>query len=69
MFDPLRGQFVHHGGRGAEVQLGLVMGGLEQLPEQRFQHAHAVVLQVFGQVGVVAGHQGQVAGLGEPDAP
>ena len=27
------------------------------------------MLQVFGQVGVVAGHQGQIAALGEPDAP
>ena len=69
VLDALGGQFVHHGGGGAEVELGLVVGGLEQLPEQRFEHAHAVVLQVLGQVGVVAGHQGQAAGFGQPDAP
>ena len=69
VLDPLGGQFVHHGGGGAEIEFGLVVGGLEQLPEQGLQHAHAVVLQVFGQMGVVARHQGQVAGLGQPDAP
>ena len=68
MFDPLGGQLLHHGGGGAEVELGLVVGGLEQFPEQGLQHAHAVVLEVFGQMGVVARHQGQVAGLGQPDA-
>ena len=69
MLDPLLAQLLHHHCGGAEVEPSLVVGGLEQLPQQGFQHAHAVVLQVFGQVGVVAGHQGVGLGLGQPDAP
>ena len=44
------------------------MGGFEQFPQQGLEHAHAVVLQVFGQVGVVAGHQRVGLGFGQPDA-
>ena len=44
------------------------MGSFEQFPQQRLEHAHAVVLQVFGQVGVVAGYQGIGLGFGQPDA-
>ena len=44
------------------------MGGLQQLPQQRLEHAHAVVLEVFRQMGVVARDQGNVLALGQPDA-
>ena len=69
MLDALLAQLRHHRGGGAEVELGLVVGGLEQLPQHRLEHAETVVLQVFGQMGVVAGHQGIALGLGDPDAP
>ena len=67
MLDAVLAQLLDHGRGGAEVELGLVVGRLEQFPEQGLQHAHAVVLQVLGQVGVVAGHQGDALGFGQPD--
>ncbi len=45
------------------------MGSLEQLPQQGFEHAHPVMLEVFGQVGVITRHQGNPFGLRQPDAP
>ena len=40
----------------------------QQLPKQRFEHAHAVVLKIFRQMGVIAGDEGDGFALGEPDA-
>ena len=67
MLDPLVAEFPHHGGGGAEIQAGLVVGRLEELPEQGFEHAHAVVLQVLGQMGVIARDQGIALGFGQPN--
>ena len=61
-------QFLHHGAGGAEVEKRLVVGGFEQFPQQGLQHPHPVVLEVFRQVGVVTGHQGNLLGFGQPDA-
>ena len=68
VLDSLLAQLLHHRCGGAEVEHGLVVGGLEQLPKQGLEHAHAVVLEIFGQMGVVAGDQGNPLGFGQPDA-
>ncbi len=68
MLDALLAQLLHHGAGGAEVEAGLVVGGLEQFPQQGFQHAHAVVLQILGQVGVVTGDERIALRLRQPDA-
>ena len=69
MLDALLAQLGHHRRGGAEVQLGLVVGHLQQFPQHRLKHPEAVVLQVLGQVGVIAGHQGIALGLRQPDPP
>ena len=68
VLNPLLAQFLHHGCGGAEVEQGLVVGRLQQFPQQGFQHPHAVVLEVLGQMGVVAGDQGNRFAFGQPDA-
>ena len=65
---PFLAQFLHHGGGGAEIEQRLVVGRLEQFPEEGFKHPHAVVLEIFGQVGVVTRHQRNRFCFGQPDA-
>jgi len=69
VLDPFVTQLLHHGGGGAEVEQGLIVRRLQQFPEQGLEHAHAVVLQILGQVGVIAGDQRDGFGLGQPDPP
>ena len=45
------------------------MGSFEQFPEEGLQHAHAVVLEILGEMGVVTRHKGDPLGFGQPDAP
>ena len=61
-------ELLHHGGGGAQIQQGLVVGGLEHLPQEWLQHSQAVVLEVLGQVGVITRHQRDAFVLREPDA-
>ena len=68
VLNPLVAEFLHHGCGGAEVEQGLVVGRLQQFPQQGFQHPHAVVLEVLGEMGVVAGDQRNRFGFGQPDA-
>ena len=68
MLNALVAELLHHGGGGAQIQQGLVVGGLEHFPQERLQHPQAVMLEVFGQVGVIAGDQRNALVLREPDA-
>ena len=68
VLNPLVTQFLHHCCGGAEIEQSLVVSSLEQLPQQGFEHAHPVMLEVLGQVGVIARHQGNPFGLRQPDA-
>ena len=68
MLNALVAELLHHGGGGAQIQQGLVVGGLEHFPQERLQHSQAVMLEVFGQMGVIAGDQRNALVLREPDA-
>ncbi|MFM2429469.1 MAG: hypothetical protein RLZZ511_682 [Cyanobacteriota bacterium] len=65
--DALGGEGFDHGGGGAEIELGLVVDGFEEVPEERFEGGEFVVLEVGGEVGVIGGEEGELPLTGVVD--